>query len=73
MSGKNDPISTSANRDRHSRKSWIGRLLADVVYVARRDKKWWLLPLIVVVLVLAALSLLAASAGPLSPFIYPFL
>jgi hypothetical protein len=48
-------------------------LLADVWYVVRREKKWWLLPLLLVLLLATGLMLMAGSAGPLAPFLYPFL
>jgi hypothetical protein len=47
--------------------------LADVWYVVRREKKWWLVPLILILLLATALMLVAGSAGPLAPFLYPFL
>ena len=55
------------------REGWLRRQFADIVYVAKRDKKWWLLPLLFVLLVLAALLVTATALGPLAPFIYPFL
>jgi hypothetical protein len=57
----------------HRRLPWYRRLAADVLYVARRDRKWWLLPLIILLLALAGLLTMASVAGPLAPFIYPFL
>jgi hypothetical protein len=53
------------------RAGWSRRLLADVVFVAKRDRIWWLTPLIAVILLLAAFIVLGASLGPLAPFIYP--
>lgn len=55
------------------RLPWYRRLAVDVVFVARRDRKWWLLPLIILLLALAGLLTMASVAGPLAPFIYPFL
>jgi len=55
------------------RVGWFRRLLADILFVVRRDKKWWLLPLILLLLVIAALLAFAVMAGPLAPFIYPLL
>ena len=55
------------------RVPWYRRLAADILFVSRRDRKWWLLPLIVLLLVLAALLTFAAAVGPLAPFIYPLL
>jgi hypothetical protein len=56
-----------------ARRGWFRGLCADVLYVIRRDKKWWLLPLILVLLAIAAILVLSALAGPLAPFIYPLL
>ena len=55
------------------RLPWYRRLATDVFYVARRDRKWWLLPLIILLLALAGLLTMASVAGPLAPFIYPLL
>ena len=55
------------------RTGWLRRQFSDIIYVAKRDKKWWLLPLFFLVLLLAALMLVASSVGPLAPFVYPFL
>ena len=41
--------------------------------VIRRERKFWLIPLILVLLVVVALLVLAGSAGPLAPFLYPLL
>ncbi len=49
----------------------LRRVLIDVLFVARREKKLWLSPLILVVLLLAALLAIATLAGPLAPFVYP--
>jgi hypothetical protein len=48
-------------------------LLGDMLFVIKRERKWWLIPLIVVLLVVIGLMLLAGSAGPLAPFLYPLL
>ncbi len=58
---------------RPARRGWLGRLCADMLFVVKRDKKWWLLPLIMLLLVLAALLVFSATVGPLAPFIYPLL
>jgi len=58
---------------RPQRVGWLRRQFADILYVARRDKKWWLLPLLFLILILATLAVVASTAGPLAPFIYPFL
>lgn len=55
------------------RVGWLRRQFLDVVYVAKRDRKWWLLPLIFLLLILASMMLIATAAGPIAPFIYPFL
>lgn len=56
-----------------ARRGWFGRLCADIMFVAKRDRKWWLLPLIILLLGLAALLVFSTLAGPLAPFIYPLL
>jgi hypothetical protein len=69
-----DPPLKQQGSDRPTRRrGWVTRLVADTFFVAKRDKKWWILPLIVLLLILAALLALATLAGPLAPFIYPFL
>ena len=55
------------------RVPWYRRLAADILFVSRRDRKWWLLPLIVLLLMLAALLAFAVVLGPLAPFIYPLI
>jgi hypothetical protein len=55
------------------RRGWFGRLCADILLVARRDKKWWVLPLVLVLLMLGGLLAFVSFAGPLAPFIYPLL
>jgi hypothetical protein len=62
-----------APRNRVSRPGWLSRMLRDIFFVARRDKKWLLLPLILFLLILAVVLAMAAMAGPLAPFIYPIL
>lgn len=62
--------STAAGRRTH-RTGWTRRLVADILFVARRDRKWWLLPLVVLILLLAAFIVVGTSLGPLAPFIYP--
>jgi len=47
--------------------------LSDLWYVIKREKKWWLIPLIVVLLGMTGLMMLAGSAGPLAPLLYPLL
>ena len=55
------------------RLPWYRRLAQDIVFVTKRDRKWWLLPLIVLLLVLVGLLAVAGLSGPLAPFIYPLL
>ena len=58
---------------RPKRSGWLRRQFSDVFYVARRDRKWWLLPVLFLVLLLATLLVAASTMGPLAPFVYPFL
>jgi hypothetical protein len=51
--------------------SWAWRLVTDILFVAKRDRKWWMLPLVLAVLVMAGLIAVGASLGPLAPFLYP--
>jgi len=55
------------------RQAWYRRLGNDLLYVSKRDRKWWLLPLIALLLLLAGFLGFVALSGPLAPFIYPFL
>lgn len=55
------------------RVGWMRRQFADILFVARRDRKWWLLPLLFLVLMLGLIVIAASTVGPLAPFIYPFL
>ena len=50
---------------------WLVRMVRDVFFVARRDRKWWLMPLILLLLILAAILAFALVLGPLAPFVYP--
>jgi len=43
----------------------------DIFYVAKRDKKIWIVPLIVLLVIMGAMLIMATLAGPLAPFIYP--
>jgi hypothetical protein len=45
--------------------------MTDILFVAKRDRKWWMLPLVLAVLVMAGLIAVGASLGPLAPFLYP--
>ena len=58
---------------RPRRVGWFRRLVTDVFFVARRDRKMWMLPLIILLLLLAGLLAAAVALGPLAPFIYPLL
>jgi hypothetical protein len=58
---------------RARRPWWFRRLLGDILFVARRDRKLWMLPLIILLLAMAALLAFAVTLGPLAPFIYPLL
>ena len=62
-----------ARMKRGQRKGWLRQVLGDIVFVARRERKTWLAPLILFLLVIVTLFGLASLAGPLAPFIYPFL
>jgi len=56
-----------------ARQGRLRQLWGDVLYVARRDKKWWLIPLVVMLLAIMGLMIFAGGLGPLAPFIYPLL
>ena len=43
-------------------------LLAEIVYLVRRQKKWWLVPFLIALLVLGLLVVLAGTGA--APFIY---
>lgn len=58
---------------RTRRRSVLGPLISDVLFIARRDRKWWLLPLLALLALLVTLLSLTAAVGPLAPFIYPLL
>lgn len=70
---ENPAPAPGGRRGKARRVGWLRRQFADVTLVARRDKRWWLLPLMFVLLFLAALMLVATTLGPLAPFVYPFL
>ncbi len=48
-------------------------LIGDMWLLIRRERKFWLIPLIVILLLVIGLLVLAGSAGPLAPFLYPLL
>jgi Family of unknown function (DUF5989) len=66
-----NPLPLGETQKLPPRVGWVRRLCADVFFVAKRDKTWWLLPLIVLVLIMAGLLALATLAGPVAPFLYP--
>lgn len=51
--------------------SFLRQLFSDILFVAKRDKKWWLLPLVIILILAAGLMVLGTLAGPIAPFIYP--
>ena len=65
--------STKVNAARHpaARRGLARRLMTDMMFVARRDRNWLLLPLVLLLLGLAALIVAGTALGPLAPFIYP--
>lgn len=44
-------------------------LLADLLGLMRRHRRWWLAPLLIVLLLVGVL--LVVGASPLGPFLYP--
>jgi hypothetical protein len=70
-----DPSPKVARADLRTgpRTGSLRRVVTDVLFVARREKKLWLSPLILIVLLIAALLAIATLAGPVAPFIYPLL
>ncbi len=48
-------------------------LISDVWHVVKKEKKFWILPLLALLFAVIGAMLLAGTAGPLAPFIYPFL
>lgn len=77
-----DELGTNAEPPEHStgtpqagakRRGVLRALVSDVLFVTRRDRKWWLLPLVLLLALLVALFAVAAGFGPLAPFIYPLL
>lgn len=48
-------------------------LVSDVWHVIKREKKFWMIPLLLILFGVIGLMLAAGTAGPLAPFIYPFL
>jgi hypothetical protein len=55
------------------RIGWFRRLMADVFFVAKRDRTWWILPLVLLLFLIGGLLAFVTLAGPLAPFIYPLL
>lgn len=73
MRMQNETKQTVEARRLPVRQGWVRRLFGDVFFVARRDRKWWVLPLIFLLLILGGLLAFAVSLGPLAPFVYPLL
>ena len=48
-------------------------LISDMWFVIKRERKWWLIPLVIILFVVVGLMLLAGSAGPLAPLLYPLM
>ncbi len=46
-------------------------LVSDIWHVIKKEKKWWILPLIIILFLITGFTILAGSAGPLAPFLYP--
>lgn len=51
--------------------TFLRRLFTDILFVAKRDNKWWLIPLVLILVGLTTLLVIGSLAGPLAPFIYP--
>ena len=51
--------------------SGFNRLVRDMVFASKRDKRVVLLPLCFLLLVLAGVLVFLTISGPLAPFIYP--
>lgn len=73
LNPKTKPLVLRETQELPPRIGWFRRLCADVFFVAKRDKTWWLLPLIVLLLIMTGLMALATLAGPVAPFLYPLL
>lgn len=63
------------NSDRHASQKKTRRpgLIADLWYVIKRERKWWLIPLVIILFGIVGLMVLAGSAGPLAPLLYPLM
>ncbi len=48
-------------------------LISDIWHVVKKEKKFWIIPLLLILFGVIGLMLAAGTAGPLAPFIYPFL
>jgi hypothetical protein len=48
-------------------------LISDLWYVIKRERKWWLIPLVIVLFGIVGLMVVAGSAGPLAPLLYPLM
>ncbi len=60
----------NANRPKGAKRRG---LVGDMWLLIKRDRKFWLIPLIIILLLVIGLLVLAGSAGPLAPFLYPLL
>lgn len=50
---------------------FVKRLLSDIFHIAKRDRKWWLIPLVLILVGIGGFLAVATLAGPVAPFIYP--
>ena len=73
VQGSTTSTTTHGRRVSRRRVGWFRRLVSDVLFLVRRDRKWWLLPLILILLFVAGLLAFVTLAGPVAPFIYPLL
>ena len=48
-------------------------LISDFLTFLKEEKIWWVLPLIIILGLFAMVAIFGANAGPLAPFIYPFM
>lgn len=49
----------------------LNRLVSDMVFASKRDKKMILLPIGILLLALTLVFVFLTMTGPLAPFIYP--
>ena len=55
------------------RSGWLTRLVTDLLFLVKSERKWWLLPFFVILLLMTGLLVFVVMTGPLAPFIYPIL